>query len=91
MSSISRHCDCQAVIARANNKAYNGKMRDIRICHNSVKQLLNDGIISLNYVRSEMNLVDPLTKPLSRKLVSDTSWGMGLMPNSGIESDGNLT
>ena len=53
--------------------------------------LLNDGIISLNYVRLEMNLVDPLTKPISRKLVSDTSRGMGLMPNSGIESDGNPT
>ena len=91
MSSISTHCDCQATIARANNKVYNEKQRYICICHNSVKQLLNDRIISLIYVRSEMNLADPLTEPLSRKLVSDTSKGMGLMPNSEIESDGNLT
>lgn len=27
-----------------------------------VKQLLKDGIISIDYVKSEVNLVDPLTK-----------------------------
>ena len=72
MSSISIHCDCQAAIARANNIM--GK-RHICIRHNCVKQLLNDGFISLNCVRAEMILVDPLTKPLSKKLVSDTSRG----------------
>ena len=45
----------------------------------------------MNYVRSELNLVDPMTKPLGKKLVSDTSRGMGLMPNSRIESDDNPT
>ncbi|GMI72562.1 cysteine-rich RLK (RECEPTOR-like protein kinase) 8 [Hibiscus trionum] len=29
---------------------------------------------------TEMNLADPLTKPLKRKLVNETSRGMGLMP-----------
>jgi hypothetical protein len=89
--SISINCDCQAAIARANNNVYNGKRRHICIRHNSVKQLLHDGVISLTFVRSEMNLADPFTKPLNRKIVEITSRGMGLMPNTKIESDGNPT
>jgi len=32
--------------------------------HNLVKQLLKSGTISIDYVKSEHNLVDPLTKSL---------------------------
>jgi hypothetical protein len=90
-SSICINCDCQAAISRANNNVYNGKRRHIRIRHNSVKQLLKDGVISLHYVRSEINLPDMLTKPLNRKIVEKTSRGMRLMPNTKIESDDNPT
>ena len=89
--SMSLHCDCQAVIARARNKAYNGKSRHIRLRHNIVKQLLKDGIISVDFVRSEINLADPLTKPLARKLVANTSRGMGLMPITEVNNSGNRT
>lgn len=44
-----------------------------------MQRLLNNGIISLNFVRSKGNLVDHLTKLLTRKLVMDTSKGMGLI------------
>jgi hypothetical protein len=56
-----------------------------------MKQLLSDGVISLHYVRSEINLPDMLTKPLNRKIVEKTSRGMRLMPNTKIESDDNPT
>ena len=45
-----------------------------------VKQLLKDGIISIDYVKSKVNLVNPLTKPLGRKLILETSSGIGLKP-----------
>ena len=45
-----------------------------------MKQLLIDGIISIDYVKLEVNSVDPLTKPLGRKLILETSSGMGLKP-----------
>ncbi|GFY89239.1 hypothetical protein Acr_06g0011790 [Actinidia rufa] len=48
-------------------------------------------ISSLNFVRSERNLVDPLTKPLSKKVVSQTSRGMGLMSMLDVNSGGNPT
>jgi len=76
---VSIHFDNQATIARVKNKIYNGKSRHIRLRHKIIKQLLDDGIISLDYVRSVLNISDPFTKPLGRKLVENTSRGIGLM------------
>ena len=77
---ISLHCDSQAAIGVTHNSVYNGKRRHIRIRHSAVKQLLKHGVISLQYVRSEKNLADPLTKGLTRRVVLETSRGMGLKP-----------
>ena len=77
---ISLDCDSQAAIGVAHNSVYNGKKRHIRIIHCVVKQLLKHGVISLEYVRSEKNLADPLTKGLPRRVVLETSRGMGLKP-----------
>ena len=61
------------------NKFYNGKSRHICLRHNIVRQLLDNGVIYPNCVRSKVNLIDPLTKSLGRKLVY-TSRGIALMP-----------
>jgi hypothetical protein len=45
-----------------------------------VRQLIETGVLSMDFVRSERNLADPLTKPLARRLVSETSRGIGLIP-----------
>ena len=74
---VSMHCDSQAVIAKVKSKIFNGKNRHIRLRHNIVRQLLETRVISLEFVRSELNLVDPLTKPLNKKLVEETSRGVG--------------
>ena len=73
------HCDCQTVIANAKSKIYNGKNRHIRLRHNIVRQLIENGIMSLDFVSSERNMANPLTKPLARKLVSETSRGIELI------------
>jgi len=73
---VSIHCDNQAIIVRAKTKIYNEKSRHIRLRYKIIKQLLDDGIIPLDYVRSELNISDLFTKPLRRKLVENTSRGM---------------
>ncbi|XP_074313571.1 secreted RxLR effector protein 161-like [Silene latifolia] len=78
--SVPLHCDSQSAIHVAKNKAYNGKSRHIRLRHNIVCNLIKFGVISLDYVRSESNIADPLTKALNRKLVSETAKKMGLSP-----------
>jgi len=79
-SSVSIHCDCQSEIAIAKNKTNNGKNRHIQLRHNLVKQLLKRGTIFIDYVKSKWNLADPLTKPLGRNMILETSRGMRLKP-----------
>ncbi|ESR65340.1 hypothetical protein CICLE_v10010285mg, partial [Citrus x clementina] len=80
MPSISLYYDSEATLSRAYNKVYNGKSRHISLRHEYVKQLIADGVINIVYVKTNKNLADPLTKGLSRDLVKDTSFGMGLKP-----------
>jgi hypothetical protein len=80
MSPISLHCDSQATLSRAYSHIYNGKSRHIGLRHSYVRQLLIDGVITIDFVRSVQNLADPLTKGLARDLVWKTSKGMGLKP-----------
>ena len=59
---------------------YNGKSRHIRRRHNTIKQLLSTGLISMDYVKSKDNIIDPLTKRLNRELVEKSLSGMRLKP-----------
>jgi hypothetical protein len=77
---VSMLCDSMAAIGVAKNKVYNGKRRHLRIRHSAVRQLIENGVLTMEYVKSERNLADPLTKGLNRKMVHDTSRGMGLKP-----------
>ena len=80
MPDVCIHCDSQAEIGRARNVMYNDKSRHIRRRHDTVRQLLSNGIITIDYVKSKDNIVDSLTKGLTREMVAKTSRGMGLRP-----------
>ncbi|XP_073131608.1 secreted RxLR effector protein 161-like [Henckelia pumila] len=60
--AICIHCDSQSAIGRAQSKMYNGNSRHIRRRHNTIRQLLSTGVISIDYVNSKDNIADPLTK-----------------------------
>ena len=45
-----------------------------------IRQLLSIRVISVDYVKSNDNIVDPLTKWLNIELVEKSSKGMGLKP-----------
>ena len=80
VTAVCIHCDSMAALTRAKNQIYNGKSRHIRRRHNTIKDLLRNGIISIDYVKSKENIADPLTKGLCREQVIFTSRGMGLKP-----------
>ncbi|GKD25145.1 hypothetical protein Tco_1231359 [Tanacetum coccineum] len=80
VTAISIHCDSKSAMGRAKSTMYNGKSRHIHHRHNSIRQLLSTGVISIDYVESKENIADPFTKGLSRELVSKSSKGMGLKP-----------
>ena len=78
VSKVSIHCHSQTTLARAYSKVFNRKSRHISLRHEYVRKLINDGIISLTFVRSSYNLADPFTKSLTRDLVKKFSRGMRL-------------
>ena len=77
---ICIHCDSQSAIGRAQNSMYNGESRHICRRHNTIKQQLSIGVISVDFVKSKDNIADPLTKGLNRELVEKSSKGMRLKP-----------
>ncbi|KAL0339138.1 UNVERIFIED_CONTAM: Retrovirus-related Pol polyprotein from transposon TNT 1-94 [Sesamum angustifolium] len=62
--AIMIHCDSQSAIGRAQSSMYNGNSRHIRRRHNTIKQVISSGIISIDYIKSKDNLAYPLTKGL---------------------------
>lgn len=80
MPAISLYCDSEATMSSALNRSYNGRSRHISLRHSYIRQLVEDGVITITYVKSCKNIADPLTKGLSRDMVQSTSRGMGLKP-----------
>lgn len=80
MPSIIIHCDSQSAIGRAQSSMYNGKSRHIRRRHNTIRQLISNGVISVEYVKSKENLADPFTKGINRDQMYKLLRGMGLKP-----------
>ncbi|KAJ9536248.1 hypothetical protein OSB04_un000581 [Centaurea solstitialis] len=78
--SIPMYCDSKATLSRVYNSIYNGNLRHLGLRHNYVRQLIENGTISIVYVKSCGNLADPLTKPLTRDLIGSTTRDMGLKP-----------
>ena len=68
--TICIHCNSQSAIGRAQSHIYNGKSRHIHQRQNIVRQLLSNGIMTIEYIRSKENIADPLTKGLTREHVS---------------------
>ncbi|GJX28302.1 retrotransposon protein, putative, ty1-copia subclass [Tanacetum coccineum] len=69
VTAMCINCDSMATLTRAKNHIYNGKSRHIRRRHNTIKDLLRNGIISIDYVKSKENIADPLTKDLCKEQV----------------------
>ncbi|PHT58631.1 putative disease resistance protein RGA4 [Capsicum baccatum] len=82
LAPVYIHCDSQAAIGMVGSMMYNGKSHHIRRRHNTVREILSSGIITVDYVKLKDNMLDPLTKGLSREGVERTSKGMGLRPRT---------
>ncbi|XP_071714581.1 secreted RxLR effector protein 161-like [Rutidosis leptorrhynchoides] len=77
ITPICIHCDNASTLAKAYHHMYNGKYRHIGVRHKMIRELITNGIISFDYVRSQQNLADHLTKGLAKDLVHKSSIGVG--------------
>nr|KAJ0207190.1 hypothetical protein LSAT_V11C500269530 [Lactuca sativa] len=69
ISTISIRCDSTATLAKAYSQVYNGKSRHLGVRHSMIRKLIMTGVISVEFVRTQLNLADHLTKGLARDLV----------------------
>ncbi|GJW67262.1 zinc finger, CCHC-type containing protein [Tanacetum coccineum] len=81
IAPISIRCDSAATLAKAYIQMYNGKSRHLGVRHNMIRELIMNGVISIEFVRSQQNLTDHLTKGLAKDLVIKSAEGMGLKSN----------
>ncbi|GJZ30399.1 zinc finger, CCHC-type containing protein [Tanacetum coccineum] len=73
---ISICCDSAATLTKAYNQIYNGKSRHLGVRHNIICELITNGVVSIEFLRSQQNLTDHLTKGLARDLVLKSAEGM---------------
>ncbi|GJZ68998.1 zinc finger, CCHC-type containing protein [Tanacetum coccineum] len=81
IAHISIHCDSVATLAKAYSQMYNGKSRHLGVRHNTIRELIMNEVVSIDFVRSQQNLADHLTKGLARDLVIKFAEGKGLKSN----------
>lgn len=56
---VSIRCDCHVVIAKEKSKIYNGKsIHSFGTYYYKSNQLLEYGVVNLDFLQSELNLVD---------------------------------
>ena len=79
MPVVLIHYDSTAAIAKIENHYYNGKRRQIRRKHITVRDFISKGAVRVDHVRTDENLAYPLTKGLDREKVYNTSYKMRLM------------
>ncbi|GKB81914.1 hypothetical protein Tco_0948809 [Tanacetum coccineum] len=81
IAPIFIRCDSAATLAKAYSQMYNRKSRHLGVRHSMIRERITNGVISIEFVRSQQNLADHLTKRLARDLVIKSAEGMGLKSN----------
>ncbi|GKE37678.1 hypothetical protein Tco_1461083 [Tanacetum coccineum] len=73
--------DSLATLAKDYSQMYNGKSRHLGVRNNMIHELIKNEVVSIEFVRSQQNLADYLTKGMARDLVLKSAEGMGLKSN----------
>ncbi|GKC51092.1 zinc finger, CCHC-type containing protein [Tanacetum coccineum] len=69
IAPISILYDSAATFAKVYSQMYNGKSRHLGVRHSMIRELIMNGVVYIEFVRSQLNLADHLTKGLARDLV----------------------
>jgi hypothetical protein len=79
------NCDNETVIVKVDSSKDNMKSsRHIKRRLKSIRKIRNSGVIRLDYIHTEKNLVDAFTKGLLRNVIVTGSKEMGLKPTQSI-------
>lgn len=67
------HYNSTTTIVKIENRYYNGNKRQTRRKYNTVRDSISKGSVRVHHVCTDENLVDPLTKGLTKEKIHNTS------------------
>ena len=70
--------DNAPALGKTYSQVYIGKYRHLGVRRNAIRELIVNGVIPVQFVKSQQNLADHLTKGLTRDLVHKSVIGMRL-------------
>ncbi|GJT53186.1 zinc finger, CCHC-type containing protein [Tanacetum coccineum] len=62
LAAAGKEAECVATLAKAYSQMYNGKSRHLSVRHSMIRELITNGVVSIEFMRSQQNLADHLTK-----------------------------
>ena len=89
LPAIYVHCDSRTTINKVRSVKYNAKTkRHIQVRLKSIRGLVSDRIIAIEFIRTQNNIADPLTKGLEHVVVLKSRLGMGLITHHNSSTAG---
>ncbi|GJW82361.1 hypothetical protein Tco_0146336 [Tanacetum coccineum] len=85
LAVAGKEAEYAVILAKAYSHMYNGKSRHLGVRHSMIRELITNGVVSIEFVRSQQNLDDHLMKGLARDFVIKSAEGIGLKSNEVAE------
>ncbi|KAL8146990.1 hypothetical protein AgCh_004635 [Apium graveolens] len=80
LPAISVHCNSRTTIDKVRSVKYNAKTkRHIQVRLKSIRGVVSDRIIAIEFKGTQDNIADPLTKGLEHAIVLESRLGIGLI------------
>nr|GEV71116.1 zinc finger, CCHC-type [Tanacetum cinerariifolium] len=83
--ATGKEAECAATLAKAYSQMHNENSRHLGVRYSMIRELITNGLISIEFVRSQQNLADQLMKELARDLIIKSAKGMRLKSNKVAE------
>ena len=71
--------DNQAAVSIAHHPEHHTRMKHINIAHHFLRDLVQDSVLNLVYIKTEDNLADIFTKPLPKKVHQDLMYKIRIL------------
>ncbi|GKC08088.1 zinc finger, CCHC-type containing protein [Tanacetum coccineum] len=76
-----KEAECVVTLTKVYSQMYNEKSRHLGVRQSMIRELIMNGVVSIEFVRSQRNLADHLTKGLAKDLVLQSAEWMSLKSN----------